>query len=381
MKLLILGAWDSCNLGDSVICQCVRKRLEQEFPEAEIRVEDMILRNRQLPQSNPPVKYLEKRRIFSGILRIVTACGIDRVYASRKALLRQEEERLLKICGGDYDGVVFAGGQMFMDGYGLLVAYCTQQFARRQIPVFFNACGVGSFSSSRIRKTLAEALALPNVKFISCRDGEAEVQAMLPPGTQVARVWDPAIAAGKRMGISSRPAGERLGLGVMYPAKESPWKALKFWKGVIAELEDRGLDWQLFTNGDPADMTFAQMVLDAMPRLKGKKDLLAPRDTQPEGLVSTVAGYRGLIGTRLHSHIIAASLGILSVAVVWDEKIPMFFGKLGIKDRCVTLSTKPAQVVDALLEAMGQPDLSLPREATDPEAPLINAMKTHLRNP
>ena len=41
MKLLVLGAWRSCNLGDSVICRCVEARLRSRFPQAQIILADL----------------------------------------------------------------------------------------------------------------------------------------------------------------------------------------------------------------------------------------------------------------------------------------------------------------------------------------------------
>ena len=48
MKILVLGAYHSPNLGDPVICDCVADILRRRYPEAEVCCHDLV--NRKPPQ-------------------------------------------------------------------------------------------------------------------------------------------------------------------------------------------------------------------------------------------------------------------------------------------------------------------------------------------
>lgn len=71
-------------------------------------------------------------------------------------------------------------------------------------------------------------------------------------------------------------------------------------------------------------------------------------------LVKTISRFQSIISFRLHSHIIAASLGIPSVAVVWDDKVRGFFGKIGHPERCCTLLDGPEKILNKLEKARQQ---------------------------
>ena len=98
-------------------------------------------------------------------------------------------------------------------------------------------------------------------------------------------------------------------------------------------------------------MAFARTILDRRPEDR----FLCPAPETPRELVELIASFRSIIGFRLHSHIIAASLDIPSVALVWDQKLPSFFAAMELKNRCFTIRDSAADVVDALEAAEAAP--------------------------
>ena len=80
-----------------------------------------------------------------------------------------------------------------------------------------------------------------------------------------------------------------------------------------------------------------------------------------------LAGFQSIISFRLHSHIIAASLDIPSVGVVWDDKLRFFFQKTGHEERCCTVSDKPETVLKKLqiAENEGYDRLLLEKQKND----------------
>ena len=70
----------------------------------------------------------------------------------------------------------------------------------------------------------------------------------------------------------------------------------------------------------------------------GCRDHTAPRPVSPEDLLETVTKYDRIFSCRLHSHIIAASYGISTAAVVWDRKVEEFMALLGRRELCLPLT-------------------------------------------
>ena len=349
MKILILGAYESCNLGDGVICQCVANRLQSRFPDARIEIRDLLDRDRSSPRKEPVPDALRSRWLHELARDYASRLGWDKTLAHEESRVKKQLGYIDHVCGMDCDGVVFAGGQLLMDRYALFLERYVAGFGKRGIPMFFNACGTGPSPSAAIGRRLKKTLADPNVRFISCRDHVDLVNDRYMTGEKrVVFAADPALWTAEVYGIQKDAASDTIGLGVMYPWGMDVKRVLRFWRGVIRCLDQAGKKWKIFTNGDPADITFAKMILETLPW--GEEHIL-PRDTEPEKLVKTIAGFSGIISFRLHSHIIAICLDIPTVCVVWDDKLPEFFGRLGIAHRCRNVGSKPEQVLPALEQA------------------------------
>lgn len=344
MHILILGAYQSCNLGDAVICRCVAERLRRMYPQAKITLRDMIARDRLAPKAVPAESMLRRRALFARLRQHLARIGIDLIRGREEARVQANLAHLEQVCSGDYDLAVFAGGQLFMDGYGLFLEKCVELLGRRNIPVIFNACGTGPLYSRAIAKRLTATLNRENVIAVSVRDNALR-EDILP--ACVSRVSDPALEAADLLGIIKR-ASDKVGLGIMHPNGVPYRRALRQWRQIIRELDNRGYRWELFTNGDPADEVFARRILKKYPNRESK---IAPRSVTEEELAQTVAGYRGLISYRLHSHILAVSLQIPAVALVWDRKLRQFYEDCGCQNRCFAVSAKASSVVDGLERA------------------------------
>ena len=85
---------------------------------------------------------------------------------------------------------------------------------------------------------------------------------------------------------------------------------------------------------------------------------LSPADvltvpTSPEELVRTVSGFRGIITSRLHSCIVAYSLGVPFVAISWNNKLQYFAGNTGCPERIITRETlEPGKIIAAFDSAL-----------------------------
>ncbi len=357
MKILILGAYYSSNLGDGVICETVAWLLQKRYPTAQIEIEDVMDRHAFI--YTPAVwlvSDMEKSSRRDRLRRTATKWfHYDKVYDHE--LYRKNEilKHIDEICRKDADLVVFAGGQLYMDRFALILQSYIDAFTGRGIPVLFNACGTGLAYSRKIFKGFEHSLKHPLVRMITCRDGADQLKQLCPAvKDRIQETFDPALWAAD----CYRPEGcidsnKPVGLGVMYTANASAAQVTEFWRKVICTLETEDIPWKFFVNGSPDDVKFAEHVFASIPELKGRNitDYLSPVPKSPKELVEVISSFRSLISFRLHSHIIASSLTIPSLAIVWDDKVRAFFRKIGYPERCFAVSAKAEDILEELKKA------------------------------
>lgn len=354
MKILILGSYYSDNLGDGVICECVKYQIQNRFPTADCVCFDLWDRTCFQTRGVKDMASTWKRELRTWLRARVTRLGIvDKQYKHEQNMINCEREYFERLSEQDCDLVVFAGGQMFMDTYALKISWLVRRFEERGIPVIFNACGVGPNYSRQIRKYLSEALESSCVRGVSCRDDVETVNRLYTAQSRRSvPVADSALWCSQCYGAGKDSSSAVVGLGIMSPYRNPITSSCRFWVRMIRELERREIKWKIFVNGSGSDDTFARHVIASIPELSGPfEDYSVPIPTTPEELIGTISKFKSIISFRLHSHIIAASLGIPSVAVVWDGKVRFFFEKIGHPERCCTLRDKPSKVLDKLATA------------------------------
>ncbi len=262
------------------------------------------------------------------------------------------------------DAVVFVGGAFFkfrQEKFYQTVYTLLHMAQRCGVPVYFNGIGVEGYDEGDPRcRMLKKALSLPCVKGIAVRDDECTVIDKYLEGHSIPvwkvldpAVWTPETYAPYLTEVVKRPV---IGLGVTrellfadhgQPEVDGPFQ-LEFWKGIIIALESRELDWEIFTNGASGDEHFAQAVLTYVGH--GRK---APTPVEGHHVVTTIAGYSGIIAGRMHSNIVAYSLGVPSIGLVWNDKLRLWGKRIGCPERFVSAEDMqhPVSVVDALVMA------------------------------
>lgn len=355
VKILVLGSYYSPNLGDGVLCECVASRLAAHFPTAEIVVGDVLGRQCFRDGERFQLGQLKdlRRRVWlrEWVYRLLRW---DKQLEHEEYRLRAMAQGLDQVCAIPADLVVFAGGQMFMDAYALPLERCVQTFSQRQVPMIFNACGVGPAYSESIRHRLKAALEDPWVRLVSTRDDAQLMDRRYFQDRRTVVTCDPALWCAEVYGIQRDEQADTIGLGIMFARSVSTERLIRFWVRLIRALECRGIKWKVFVNGDPGDVCLARHILSRIPELSGREEAcLAPVPARPRELVETISHFRSLISFRLHSHIIAASLGIPTAAVVWDSKLNFFFEKIGCPERCCPMQESP----DGILRTLAQAEL------------------------
>ena len=280
----------------------------------------------------------------------------------------------LDTCQIEYaDAVVFSGGGLvkFMAEtfYELLWEFISKA-QECNVPVFLNAVGVEGYDDKDERcQLLKKALNLPCVKGITVRD---DLETLLEKYIEndeilIKEVFDPAVWCDETYGeISADKNSEIIGLGL---AREGIFTdhgieridkeyLLEFWKETALKLEEQGYKWCVFTNGLDKDETFAKEFVSYI----GYGEILI-QPAKPHQLVENICKFKGVIATRMHSNIIAYSMGIPSVGLVWNEKLALWGKKIGFPERFVTADNLTAEnAVNALLKALGEKQKKLSKK-------------------
>lgn len=264
------------------------------------------------------------------------------------------------------DAVVFAGGIMksTSEKFWLYIPELIEAAQRYNVPVLLSGIGVEAFHGEDEKSVrLREALNLPCVKCMTVRDDIETLRRdyITNPEITLLPVYDVAVwskAVYKKALRQMEPMRKRkvIGLGVVREKLFSDYGnpqidrqvQLDFWKGVIIRLEEEGLPWEIFTNGDSYDELFAREVLAYVGH--GSK---APVPMDAPALVQTISAYRGVIAGRMHSNIIAYALGIPSVGFLWNQKLTFWSEKIGYPERFLRPDEMhPEAAVERLLHGM-----------------------------
>ncbi len=381
MKIAVIGVYYAFNLGDAVICDCVADWLCEQYPQAEVDVID-ITGKTEFGEQQPVSMLTLKRRQWhlEKDYRLTRSGKDDRLYYWSHLGTEGKQAFYDEVVSKNYDAAVFAGGQMFMDWLSLDICEFLKRFEKTGTPVFFNACGVGLSISQKIREELNIHLNRGDIRMISSRDDTEKINDRYMRGTQRAvSTYDPALWASEVYQIEKKESFV-VGLGVMYCENISLRKLTAFWVRLIKELNRRGISWKMFCNGALDDYNFGCHVLKKLGL--NPKEWILDHPKTPKELIEQISGFSGVISFRLHSHIIAASLNIPAIALVWDDKLRFFYRHLGHEERCMTVEAGPKEVLAAFERACkeGLDAEVLTEQKTYAKNLLLNAVKQVMSN-
>ena len=111
----------------------------------------------------------------------------------------------------------------------------------------------------------------------------------------------------------------------------------------------------MFCNGTQRDFDFAQEVLERFGY--DLESHLVRKPGKAIDLVRDIAAFKGVIAARFHANIISTSLGIPSVALVWNVKMRSFADLIGCRHRYIEEADKlldSTYLVDSLEKAISE---------------------------
>ena len=342
-EVLLLTNRDSDNIGDQIIEASVISLIKAAAANLGLDTGDLKIRSR-------------------------AASLISRKYMStRDESLLEPARRAISRA----DVVVFGGAPLFNYRYQsfYLRTIRTIELAQEYgVPVLFSSIGVEPYSEKDERsQKLKEALTLPVVRQITTRD-DIDSTRKYVEGTDIptALVADPAVFADSVFGIesqsesadakySSRCIGlvvTRAGIFKDNGIAFSEADQRKFWLDIISQLEARGDDFRIFTTGHFSD----EMFLDSLVRHHGVSNKKAAVTLNcPEELIDELSRCDGVIAYRLHASITSFALGIPSIGLTWNFKVPDFYHSIGYPERALSSPDWDATTaISALDRAMSE---------------------------
>lgn len=324
VKVLLAGLMMSTNLGDGVISDCVQYLMN-----------DIAKKN-----------------------------GIKKLKITTRDIRKEKSSAQLAAVRNS-DMVVFPGGGMIKYRVENLPVAMDRFVSRAEhygIPVVFNAVGVEGFDlNDEGCRLLRDMLSSPCVKGITSRDYADFLNENYFSGEDRAyRVSDPAVWASEAYGVTKDTSSQVIGLGVAraglfedYGTSFSKEDLLRLWSGVIDRLEKRGFRWKLFTNGFAKDEEFLQELIRYIGRESQLEELSVAKPETPQELVQNISKFKGIIACRMHANIIAYSMGIPCVGLVWNDKLKFFGESIGCEKQFVTYENLNSEyVADVFFEAL-----------------------------
>lgn len=321
MKVLLIGECYSTNLGDGIIFQNVSYLLLKYFEDIElIDVLDTSGKNSYIKTE----RVFYKKNKFKKIVNRWSPAMLRESLSLRKRTLPTYtiKER--------YDLAIYVGGQLISPYFLKQLETINNELKKQHVPIAYNAIGFGKFHNKGLQNRMVTLLNDKSISYLSVRDGKENLQAagVLKP---IKTVCDNAIFTNEVFEIK-KMVSTVVGLGIMYIESEKKI-LIAFWRSILMLLDKKGVKWQFFVNGSDEDYLFAKEIL-TLHGCPITTQYIKSKPETPEQLVETIASFAKIISFRLHSHIIAYSLEIPSVAMVWDEKVRSFFEMIGYSERC-----------------------------------------------
>ena len=364
MKIAVVGLYSIKNVGDNVLCSSTIHLIRERFPEAEIVRVDV----------NPPMKIKNVGRLRYYPAKLMQKLHKYLFGYENGTRFRYRYEYLMwwlksnklfrrKITG--CDAVVFAGGGFLKFRTQGLNYYVEQivKIARKQgIPVMMNGVGIEGYDENDIRcQKLKQIINDDCVRVITTRDDIDILQNhyIHNEKTLTARVGDPALWVPQV--YSAARAEEPSSVVAVNPIRGKVYQdygneltspmLMNFYRQLLIELDRRGIEWVMLSNGMKADDAFGKTVMRTLGVRPTKENFL--RFKKASSYVDYVSKAGCVFGARLHACIISYSLDVPVVGLIWNDKTLFFSELIGKRHHFFTeKELDVAKIADAIEEAM-----------------------------
>lgn len=282
-------------------------------------------------------------------------------YIFTEICMREIEANKLVEC----DVLFFVGGGIIKYDHNWtdfpeLIDKITMLADKYDIPVMFVGVGVESYDESAEKcKQLQNAINRKCVKYFTARDNEENCRRYIRNKTIITQmVADSALHTKDSYALYAHKKSKVIGIGTI---NFDNWELenhsieknilIEFYHAIFCELDKRGYEWAIFTDGVYQDYTFALELVEGNEEYSKR---LIPRPFSDTEWLDTISGFAGMIVPRLHANIVAHSLGIPAVGLVWNDKVRFFAEQIEQEDTVFeTFDFDAVKIVDKLEELIG----------------------------
>lgn len=344
-KILLVGLFKDKNLGDPIIGESV------EYLYCKIRPDDSITRinlDEIEKHNNIFIRVLVK---FHLKFNMSPSLIINKLYEKYFTSFVQNSNLVIVVGGG----LIKFEAQYF---YGLraLLNIC-KQF---NVPMAINSVGVEGYDERNKKcQSLKNALQIDSLKYLSTRDDIGLLIKSYYDGTPTVfceKVADPAVWIAEKYGIKRKSNSCVIGIGNFnlfsrYGSKLSYNYIKVIYIQVIKKLIEENEIVELFTNGLSDDNKCLLEIVEMFNEFGINLKYHIPSNN--ESLVKIISGFKGIIASRMHSCIIAYSLDVPAVGLVWNKKLSLFGQNIGAREYFIEPeSMNPVEIVDRLKDSV-----------------------------
>jgi polysaccharide pyruvyl transferase WcaK-like protein len=308
--IIIAGEWHSRNLGDEVICKTFQYLLYSILPVDLYNV---------LPLDISLCRFLKIEKIIRYILTLINK-NLDYVYCQYIKSRSVKKEIRRQLHGNKVCHVIIPGGEIFQKYFVQCIRVLVIECKKHNIPVSFNACGYGP-NNKKSTRIFHSIFTQPCICQITTRDNITRLTQR-----NIKVVPDVAIMAYKYYNFKTYKEKQRIiGINILSPnyyikVSNDTITYQEFDKKMIEILQLlRTMDTVvIFTNGDPLDQEYADLLYSRVRHLNIN---IEPRPANGFELIKIIYKCSLIIGFRLHSLIIAYSFDIPTIGIAWDNKL------------------------------------------------------------
>lgn len=321
MKILLVGEHYSDNYGDGIISICFQEIIKKRNIDYEL----LDLSGKQYWSTNAVDTANIGKKVRNDFVRSYVR-NLRNIVASKSRV-----KDFFTDNPADYSAVIYDGGSLFMSYFAPMHYYINKECQKRNIPIFYNACGFGKMDYQIDSFLLKRAISCDCVKYISIRDSIPSIQKLFRK--KCIKTVDVGILV-SRFYNRKKAASDKMGIGYMWVDPIFNDKFEKSIESLIDYFEEAGIKWELFTNGNGMDYAHMHLFFD---NYQNRKDVVygsvAPIPNNPYELVDTILTYSKILTCRLHSAIVSYSYLIPSFCVDWSDKIRSFYSVIGHEEQ------------------------------------------------
>ena len=255
----------------------------------------------------------------------------------------EEDEKVLSELLENCDCIVYSGGGMNSVRQNKSFYKIMKRAQKTKVtPVFFNAIGLRKNIKNENKALLTKMFNKDYVHQITIMGSINQIDQLLlePKKYKLQSVIEPGLWANETYKAKKRKS-KIIGVGVIRPEifeengnRHSVAKVFTIYENIIRELQAGKHRWQLFTNGMRRDYNFAKRLLESLDL--EINTYLGRNVISTKGLVAKISGFKAVVAARMHANIIATSLDIPQIGLVWNDKMSLFGEIVGCKDRYIS---------------------------------------------